>query len=687
MTVSSTTARASYTGNGTTTVFAVPFYFLAAADLRVILRSGTTEVVQTLTTNYSVTGAGVASGGSVTMLVAPAAGTTLTILRNTPTTQETDLLPNDRLPAESLEGALDKLTMLVQQVDEVADRALQFPASDPAASPTIPAATARASKFLSFNASGLPVATVGVDASLDIFMPAGAGTVPRSVNDKLRDIVSIKDFGALGDGIADDTAAFNAAIAYANAKGGDDRANIPGSTIFIPEGRYRITSALSPVTVSSVMFVGASRASAVLLISSSTNVFTFGDSTRTRGVVGGGVSNVKVEYVGGPTGSATVFNVDYAFSLLFENIMLENIGRLARLGQTSLRIAGGAVFRNITGSVGNSGFPVWELNYGAGLMVSDCGLFVRGVLAPTNPASMTTVAGTTVFKCDTGFWDTVQVSNCIFERFDVGLGISAGNGMVYQNFFFTNTIMDYFRRFCVSAESLSGGVVTGIRFDDTNWFVSWETDAILLSGAGFNDSHHFSGTVVIAGEAGVNYAVSGARSVVFSNMQISACNRLGTVNAAMIFAAGAKGFTVTGCKGNIDTTSVGLAWRAPYGIQVGADADRYVITGCAFEGSTGGYNITANTSSSTYRRVFNNTNANYAGSSSLAMPSSGVSVTNTTPFVWDLDFFGGTITGGYDKNGVGYPGALSYVHMRLDPGDSFSCGYSVAPTLVRFIAQ
>lgn len=246
MTVSSTTARASYTGNGTTTVFVVPFYFLAAADLRVILRTGTTEVVQTLTTNYTVTGAGVASGGSVTMLVAPAAGTTLTILRNTPTTQETDLLPNDRLPAESLETALDKLTMLVQQVDEVADRALQFPASDAAASPTLPVASARASKFLSFSASGVPEATVdssvlsqipdastrankflsfnasgaaittiGTDATLSVFVQSGAGATARSVNSKLGDAVSPLDFGAVGNANESGTSGTNDAAAFA----------------------------------------------------------------------------------------------------------------------------------------------------------------------------------------------------------------------------------------------------------------------------------------------------------------------------------------------------------------------------------------------------------------------------------------------------------------------------------------
>lgn len=216
MTVSSTTNKATYSGNGTTTAFTVPFYFLAAADLQVILRSGATETVQTLTTQYTVTGAGVPSGGTVTMLTAPASGTTLTILRNVSPTQETDLLPNDRLPAESLETALDKATMLIQQLDEVADRSLRFQPTDTAAvSPTLPAASARASKFLSFDASGNPVATIGTDATTSTFLQAGAGAVTRSVNSKLQDVVCVLDFGVVGDGATDDRAALLLARDYA----------------------------------------------------------------------------------------------------------------------------------------------------------------------------------------------------------------------------------------------------------------------------------------------------------------------------------------------------------------------------------------------------------------------------------------------------------------------------------------
>ena len=223
MTVSSTTNKATYSGNGTTTVFTVPFYFLEAADLQVILRSGATETVQTLTTQYTVTGAGVPSGGTVTMLTAPASGTTLTILRNVSPTQETDLLPNDRLPAESLETALDKATMLIQQLEEEVGRSLKYPASDAAMSAQLPTSSSRAGKYLGFDSSGFPTVSSSSPtpylASSVSFLPSGTGATLRSVNDKLRETLSVKDFGAVGDGVVDDTQAIQAAIAASSASG------------------------------------------------------------------------------------------------------------------------------------------------------------------------------------------------------------------------------------------------------------------------------------------------------------------------------------------------------------------------------------------------------------------------------------------------------------------------------------
>jgi hypothetical protein len=140
MTVSSETKRADYTGNGSTTNFATVFRFLQNSDVKVILTvtATGTETVQTETTNYTLVGAGLDGGGTVTMLVAPPSGTTLTIKRDVPLTQGTDYVENDAFPAESHERALDKLTMITQQMQEELDRSLKLQETDQSAGLLVP---------------------------------------------------------------------------------------------------------------------------------------------------------------------------------------------------------------------------------------------------------------------------------------------------------------------------------------------------------------------------------------------------------------------------------------------------------------------------------------------------------------------------------------------------------------------
>lgn len=119
MTLSSTVSRVSYAGNGVTTAFSFPYYFLSTSDLVVILTaSDGTQTTKTLTTHYTVTGAGVQAGGTVTMITAPASGETLVIYRDPAQTQDLDLVENDPMPAEELEKRLDKLTMEVQRLSD-----------------------------------------------------------------------------------------------------------------------------------------------------------------------------------------------------------------------------------------------------------------------------------------------------------------------------------------------------------------------------------------------------------------------------------------------------------------------------------------------------------------------------------------------------------------------------------------
>ena len=131
MTVSTTTARVAYAGNGSTTAFTIPWPFLSAADLRVIKRASSgVETVFTIGADYTVTGAGSANGGSLTLASAPVTGETVTILRDPVIVQSTDYLPNDPFPAESHERALDLLTMAAQRLDDRLDRALVLAESD-----------------------------------------------------------------------------------------------------------------------------------------------------------------------------------------------------------------------------------------------------------------------------------------------------------------------------------------------------------------------------------------------------------------------------------------------------------------------------------------------------------------------------------------------------------------------------
>jgi len=82
-----------------------------------------------------------------------------------------------------------------------------------------------------------------LDSSNVTFTQAGTGAVKRTAQAKLRDIVSVKDFGAIGDGSTDDTAAIQAALdSLPNSSGGTTGSG--GYTILFPPGVYKVTSAI-----------------------------------------------------------------------------------------------------------------------------------------------------------------------------------------------------------------------------------------------------------------------------------------------------------------------------------------------------------------------------------------------------------------------------------------------------------
>tara|TARA_R100001594_G_scaffold22150_1_gene42851 strand:+ start:5680 stop:7296 length:1617 start_codon:yes stop_codon:yes gene_type:complete len=158
MTVSTTIIKSSHNGNGSTTTFAYNFKIFADTDLVVIIRSSTgTETTKTLTTHYTVAGAGDASGGSITFTTGntPASGETVVIRRNIPQTQAIDYIANDPFPAETNEEGLDRSTMIAQQVSEATDRSIKLSRTNTMTSTEFTVgATDRANKILAFDGSG-----------------------------------------------------------------------------------------------------------------------------------------------------------------------------------------------------------------------------------------------------------------------------------------------------------------------------------------------------------------------------------------------------------------------------------------------------------------------------------------------------------------------------------------------------
>lgn len=92
-----------------------------------------------------------------------------------------------------------------------------------------------------------PVIT-GVSSAEVSFLQAGTGAVTRTAQSKMRDIVSVKDFGAVGDGVADDTAAIQAAIDYMES--------INGGVVQLLHGTYKITSTLQMDASVGVQLIG-----------------------------------------------------------------------------------------------------------------------------------------------------------------------------------------------------------------------------------------------------------------------------------------------------------------------------------------------------------------------------------------------------------------------------------------------
>jgi len=148
--INDTTPRSQYTATSGQTVFTVPFEFFENSDLKVYKNS----TLLTLTTNYTVTGAGVTGGGSITLVSGATAGDIVTIVRDVPVKRVTDFPTSGPFNVDALNSDLDRLTAMVQQQEALDSRSLRLDQFDtPNTLNTLPAKADRIGRVLQFNSS------------------------------------------------------------------------------------------------------------------------------------------------------------------------------------------------------------------------------------------------------------------------------------------------------------------------------------------------------------------------------------------------------------------------------------------------------------------------------------------------------------------------------------------------------
>lgn len=335
--LSSLDTRTTATGNGVTTAFTYVFPVQRNADVAVYLGGVEQLGGYTLLRNADQEAN---PGGSVTFTTAPAAGMAVRIERATPLLQDSVWAPYSPFRAKSLESALDRNVMQMQEVERtLADY--------------IAADTAIAAEATSIT----PILATGT-------------TTPLTLADWTGMVLNVKAFGAVGDGVADDTAAVQACI---NAAGRGQIASQDwgvgeGGVCFLPRGVYKITDTVHWETDGTVLAGEGANASAVFvdLGNAAKDGITIGNAA-TGGGRRSGVRDLSV-YNAATRLSRDAISIDGAAWWRLENLHIHQAGRH---GLTIRGTLNGSAINVRSSYNGNSGVFVQSDSTGVGHTTTD----------------------------------------------------------------------------------------------------------------------------------------------------------------------------------------------------------------------------------------------------------------------------------------------------------------------------
>ncbi|WP_337430839.1 tail fiber domain-containing protein [Bilophila sp.] len=265
-----------YTVTAGVLTYNIPFPIYESGDVLAVWsadENGLDEYTLTLGSDYGVTINSAGDGGTVTLKPDRVPiGATLAIVSNIPETQELDLSHTAEVDTESTEKELDRQVQMIQQLSDKIARCIKVNITDSrtpedymrdfweAVAAVLKALgiVEDAHEYVQKFVAGIPilkpnlseVENSGVDG---LFWVPGFGDCgdrgddisnrvvvadgtrkPRPLGERFADIINVKDFGAKGDGVTDDTEAFK-------------KASASGIPVFVPNGEYKLSEDVSGV--------------------------------------------------------------------------------------------------------------------------------------------------------------------------------------------------------------------------------------------------------------------------------------------------------------------------------------------------------------------------------------------------------------------------------------------------------
>jgi len=233
---------------------------------------------------------------------------------------------------------------------------------------------------------------------------ATGSNTARSLANRFADVVNVKDFGAVGDGVTDDTAAFNSIIALANSS-----AN--GIAAKIPAGIYRITSNLTTIN-KPLSWFGSGR-STTRLNFENCNGFRYDLSAQSRTFINCTVSNVSI-LTNSNTHTGFYFKGKQTFAphdavLAFNGVSFDSVTRYISGGASTNEWATGLFIEDADE-----------------IVLEDC--YIRGSDNNTYYATRTSSTGVKIIDC-TGF----KANFCNLYLMGTGFDVSGqSEGHIFQ---------------------------------------------------------------------------------------------------------------------------------------------------------------------------------------------------------------------------------------------------------------